>query len=441
VRTDRRLRRALARYRAAHSDEGGEAPIRPPGPAHTFTWEGRLEARRLGLAEPVRSARRSGRLRSGVNAFGAFRCPTGTGYHAAALARAIEIAGRGVARNPLGGAPLERGLRPDDMVRKFEPDYDTNLFVTSPFVPDVPLLTIPKWRRDGRTNIAALIWEQRDADPLWLHQFEGFDQIWAQSGFNAVGFRKVFPIPVHVVPNPVDFDALPPAATAEEVGLARGRFTFLFVFNPVGALLRKNPAATIRAFCRAFHPSEPVDLVLRAGYGQKLQFRPEWREVIDAITPGANVVFRFESLERSDALRLISAADCYVSLHRSEGFGYTLAEAMAYGVPTIATAYSGNLEFMNRENSFLVDAREVEVHSAEGPLQLGSLWADPDVDHAAALMRHVYERREETAEIARRGRQQVREQLALPTVGALCRRLIDGDRATSETPVGGRFRG
>jgi glycosyltransferase involved in cell wall biosynthesis len=86
---------------------------------------------------------------------------------------------------------------------------------------------------------------------------------------------------------------------------------------------------------------------------------------------------------------LLCALDVYVSLHRSEGFGYTLAEAMLLGVPAMATRYSGNLDFMTSENSFLVDCRETVVRTREGPFETGTLWAEPDVEHAVALLREI----------------------------------------------------
>jgi glycosyltransferase involved in cell wall biosynthesis len=124
-------------------------------------------------------------------------------------------------------------------------------------------------------------------------------------------------------------------------------------------------------------------------------------------------------LSRSELLRLISAADCYVSLHRAEGFGYTCAEAMAYGSPVIATGYSGNLQYMNGENSFLVDWREVEVSRPEGPFPRGSVWAEPDVDHAAQLMRQVARSPEHARRIGERAARDVRAVCSIEAVGAV----------------------
>ena len=104
---------------------------------------------------------------------------------------------------------------------------------------------------------------------------------------------------------------------------------------------------------------------------------------------------------------LMALADCYVSLHRSEGLGLTMAEAMALGKPVIATAYSGNLDFMNSETAYLVPWKPISVPEGCDPYPVSSTWADPDLDAAARLMRHVALHREEATEKGRRARQVV----------------------------------
>ena len=81
--------------------------------------------------------------------------------------------------------------------------------------------------------------------------------------------------------------------------------------------------------------------------------------------------------------------DVYVSLHHSEGFGYTLAEAMLLGVPAVATGYSGNLDFMTDHNSHLVAWREVPITRRDGPFESGTVWAEPDIDHAVEILRGI----------------------------------------------------
>jgi glycosyltransferase involved in cell wall biosynthesis len=141
---------------------------------------------------------------------------------------------------------------------------------------------------------------------------------------------------------------------------------------------------------------------------------------------GAGLTIRFDGrqLSRPHLLRLIAEADCYVSLHRAEGFGYTMAEAMSYGVPIIASNYSGNLEYMSPQNSFLVPCREVFVKSAEGPFQRGSVWGEPDIDVAAALMRRVIERPAEALAIGEQGRRSVRAKLSARAVSETIRQQL-----------------
>src|SRR6185436_19793281 len=121
--------------------------------------------------------------------------------------------------------------------------------------------------------------------------------------------------------------------------------------------------------------------------------RDEFRRVVDAARDlNVTVVDRY--LARADVLGLIQSCDAYVSLHRSEGFGFTLAEAMWLGKPAVATLYSGNTDFMTPWNSYAVPYRMVEIPAARGPYRVGAQWADPDLEAAAAALRLVFTDRE-----------------------------------------------
>jgi glycosyltransferase involved in cell wall biosynthesis len=131
------------------------------------------------------------------------------------------------------------------------------------------------------------------------------------------------------------------------------------------------------------------------------------------------------SLDREHLGGLMAACDCYVSLHRAEGFGLTMAEAMAIGKPVIATGYSGNVDFMNAENSYLVDhaitrvGPECEIYPPEGE------WAEPSLEHAAELMRRVYEDREQAARVGARAAQDIASGLSPRATGAAMRARLE----------------
>ena len=118
----------------------------------------------------------------------------------------------------------------------------------------------------------------------------------------------------------------------------------------------------------------------------------------------SDIVIRDGYVSADEKNALLAACDCYVSLHRAEGLGLTLAEAMALGKPVIATGYSGNRHFMTDENSFLVDYRLTNASGDCGPYPPGARWAEPDLNHAAQLMRTVYQHPSEAARRAERGR-------------------------------------
>lgn len=134
---------------------------------------------------------------------------------------------------------------------------------------------------------------------------------------------------------------------------------------------------------------------------------------------GANVRVFDQILDRKELNALIAQTDCYISLHRSEGFGLTLAEAMNLGKPVIATGYSGNMEFMTAANSFPVKYQMVQLDADHGDYPAQSFWAQPDIEHAAEIMRLVHRQRDLAAAVAARGQEEVRQHLGAATVGKL----------------------
>src|SRR5262249_5341054 len=142
---------------------------------------------------------------------------------------------------------------------------------------------------------------------------------------------------------------------------------------------RKNPLATVRAFTRAFSPGSGACLIVKT---LNDDIDPAARQrLVTAAAAHPDVHVIAQRLTHSQRNGLFNAADCYVSLHRAEGFGYTLAESMWLGKPVIATGYSGNLDFMTPENSYLVDHRLVPIGAGNDPYPPDGQWAEPDVEH------------------------------------------------------------
>src|SRR5262249_50653039 len=140
--------------------------------------------------------------------------------------------------------------------------------------------------------------------------------------------------------------------------LPKDETLFLFTFHMMSVVERKNPLGLIRAFNRAFRPDEPAHLVLKTSFGDRY---PKQMEKLRKAAEGFRITIIDEIYSPSDVLALMEACDVYVSLHRSEGLGLTMAEAMLLGKPVVATGYSSNTEFMNAENSLLVDYKLVKI--------------------------------------------------------------------------------
>ncbi len=270
-------------------------------------------------------------------------------------------------------------------------------------------------RRDGVHRVGMWWWELEDVPAAWLDRGDAVDEIWAPTRFIAGAMRKAFRKPVHAMLPGLELSAFEPLPK-EYFGMDRTRFTFSFVFDMNSRMQRKNPLGLIAAFRRAFAPTDAVELVVKVSPPESY-YQDQWQLLHDAISATPNVKLLDRVLTRPELLGLLDASDAYVSLHRSEGFGLTCAEAMLLAKPVVATNYSGNLDFMTNDNSYLVDYKLVRIEEGIDPYPKGGVWADPDVDHAAKLMRDVFDNREVAAAKGRRAKQELSANLSVVAAG------------------------
>lgn len=270
-------------------------------------------------------------------------------------------------------------------------------------------------------NIGHWAWELQDFPVEFLSNLEPFHQVWVASSFVAKGLKRVTGLPVNVVPYTLTGELPAPSWHRLHLGLPQNQFVFLFMFDFHSVMERKNPVGLMRAFKHAFRQDDNAMLLLKCHHSEEA---PEALAALQAAAYGANIRILDASLAKSYIQTLLSLCDAYVSLHRAEGFGLTLAEAMALEKPVIATGYSGNLDFMTRENSYLVNHRLIPLARDLGPYKKDFVWAEPDLQHAAHLMRLVYEQRDAAQQVGKRARRDVLEKLHPSVVAPRVRELL-----------------
>jgi len=198
-----------------------------------------------------------------------------------------------------------------------------------------------------------------------------------------------------------------------QLGLNEEDFIFMYAFDMFSGFERKNPLALIEAFSNAFRKQMDIKLILKIGHAAN--FQDEKKKLLNLIEKNGiqeQVIILEDALTRNELMTLVNAADCYISLHRSEGLGLGMLEAMYLGKPVIATNYGGNLEFMNSENSLLVDYTLVPLENDFGPYKKGWLWANPDVTHASSLMEKVVYQKDYAKKLGAMASSSVKKQFA-----------------------------
>ena len=255
---------------------------------------------------------------------------------------------------------------------------------------------------NGRHVVGQWAWELEEFPDTWRSSFDLVDEIWAVSEFTRNAIAAATDKPVFAVPHAIVTPPVPTGVGRVELGLPEDRFIFLFCFDLLSVLERKNPLGLIEAFCQAFSPDDGALLVIKVINGD--QRVVELEKVRMAAVDRADVLVLDDYLATGEMAALMDVADCYVSLHRSEGFGLTMAESMALGKPVIATGYSGNLDFMDDDTAYLVKWMPGSVPIGCAPYRAGARWAEPDLEDAARLMRHVVEHPDEARATGARAR-------------------------------------
>jgi len=276
----------------------------------------------------------------------------------------------------------------------------------------------------GRYNIGCWFWELENFPEQWHGAIDLVDEIWVTSPFVRDAIAACTSKPVHIVPVALGVE-LPRSYSRGEFGLADGTFLCLFSFDFNSFVARKNAQGAIAAFRRAFADSRrDVRLVIKTINGER---HPDaLRTLVDAAGGDDRIEVRDGFLDRIGMWALQACCDCYISLHRSEGFGLGMAECMLLGKPVVATAYSGNLAFMDADNSCLVGYSLVPVEEGEYPAWQGQHWAEPDMEQAATSLRRLANDPAYARQIGEKAKASVRQHLsAAASIAAIAARLAD----------------
>lgn len=345
---------------------------------------------------------------------GAFALDIGIGRAAQILRSGLEVAGLPV--HPMDCSTVLRRLPGPRPALPAAPASGTLVFCVNP--PEIGAV-LRRFGPDicaGKRLVGYWWWELDRLPREWVRWAALMDEIWVSSHFVHAIFTRALPgKPVRYVPLPVP-EPVPSAAGRADFGLEAGRFTVLVAFDLSSGVVRKNPEGAIAAFRRAFPDSGPdpgqAQLVLKVGGAERHPDLLERLRRLTAAMPNVHIIDR--PLSGGDVAALLRCADVLLSLHRSEGFGLFIAEAMWLGTPVVATGWSGVLDMLDAENAMLVRCDKVPVRPSDYPwVPPGAQWAEPDVEHAAQCLRLLAADPELRRRLGARARQRAERQFSL----------------------------
>jgi Predicted glycosyltransferases len=274
-------------------------------------------------------------------------------------------------------------------------NYTINVIRGRKFSKSYPQVTYGQgdifYKNTGKYKIGYTMLETTGIPKEWVKQANEMNEIWVPSQFNVETFvNSGVKTPIHVIPLGVDINFFNPRIKSYK---KHNKFTFLSIFE-WGE--RKAPEKLLRAFASEFGRNEDVVLICKViNNDSSINVENEISK-LNLPDDSPEIIFLYnQNIPGYQMGTLYKSADCFVLPTRGEGWGMPILEAMACGIPTIATGWSSQLDFINDNNGYLLKTKGLIDAKAKCPYYDGFKWADPDEEHLMYLMRHVYENREE----------------------------------------------
>ncbi len=347
--------------------------------------------------------------------------PIGMGEHARSTLRALQAGGVTPA---LVDVALDNGEIDPDIDRDFRP-YLTeaigpgvNLFCVNGDEAARVIDAVGRKAFEGGYNIIYPAWELARYPAAWARVLERFDEVWAPSEFIREAIAGAVSKPVVTMPLAVDLK-LSAFLGRRHFGIPEEAFVVLFFFDLSSFAERKNPGAVLDAFeqLAARRPDAHIHCVIKSRGGQEADpAQAAFEARLAALAPRAQAIYG--DLSDNEIKNLVRVCDVFVSLHRSEGFGRGMAEAMAMGRPAIATGYSGNVDFMAPGTSLLVDYEMVPVAPGAYPQGDGQVWAEASPIHASQLIEQLLDDPKAARAMGGRARDHIRTNYSVVATGA-----------------------
>ena len=362
-------------------------------------------------------------MKVGMNLAGYFRADLGIGESVRCAARAADAAGLGLACvnlklhciNPQTDDTFTARLQSGN-------PHPVNVFhLDAPASRDIEHHHGAGFRR-GKYNIGYWAWELPEFPDTWISYGKYFDEIWTPSRFTTDAIGQKLCVPVLTMPHAISF-ARPAGDFRRKFDLPADKFIFLFLYDLNSYSERKNPAAVLEAFRRSGLAGRGAALVIKVhntagnpGDFARLQ-------AAAAALPGTTLIT--QTLTRAEIYELEAACDCFVSLHRSEGFGLAVAECMYLGKPVISTDWSGTSEYVSTTNGCPVRCQLVTLDRDHGPYAKGQIWAEPDLDHAAEWMNRLFADQALARSLGAAARTTIEERFSPAVIGARYKRRLE----------------
>jgi glycosyltransferase involved in cell wall biosynthesis len=375
---------------------------------------------------PYSAAFARAHARTGMNIVGFLTADLGIGESARCMVRAADAVAIPTALVPL---KLNCKNRLGDMtfsgrLQDSNPFGVNVIHVDPPAARDIDHHHTPGFRAD-KYNIGYFAWELPEYPDSWMPSLDFFDEIWCPSDFVRESIAPKAPFPVLTMPHSISFErpSDDKEALRARLGIPQGAFLFLSLFDLNSYTARKNPRAVVDAFRLSGLAGGSAALVIKVQNADANS--SDYEALVDSVRDIPGTVIIKHTLSRADVYALEAACDCFVSLHRSEGFGLAVAECMYLGKPVISTNWSATAEYVNGENGLPVRYSLVQLEESHGPYSKGSTWAEPDVGHAAQLMRNMASAPAEAARLGEAARRTIEVRFSPAAIGARYRRRLE----------------